>query len=137
MHLSLKEGITSMNFRQLALAGVTTLCAQGCAGGSSEGPVAQLDNLLNYSNAAQTRYSYTPYATESYNFAWSSGDGTDQIHIGGDMEPKQNLRHIQTNEGLKFYLGESRDGVGVDRLENYRHDLRTRNETDGDVPISV
>lgn len=46
------------------------------------------------------------------------------------MEPKESIRHIMTESGIRYYMGASRDGVGVDRLMNYQDDLVTRNGTD-------
>ena len=73
------------------------------------------------------------------------GDGTAEIHIGGDLEPRERLRHITTlPNGYRFFLGASRDGVGVERLKNYEQDLLTSDGTDpyniagnGFVPFSV
>ena len=52
------------------------------------------------------------------------------LHIGGDLEPRETLRHTLTENGIRYFIGASRDGVGVDRLKNYEHDLLTSDDTD-------
>ena len=105
--------------------GVSLLGLAACGGG--EGPTTSSVSQLDYSNAANPRYSYAPYRTPS-DIAWFAG----QTYVGGDVEPQQGLRHIFTFEnGTRFYMGALRDGVGVDRLKNYQTDLETR---DGDDP---
>ena len=58
------------------------------------------------------------------------GEDVYEVRIGGDLEPRENLRHVVTQNGIRYFMGASRDGVGVDRLRNYEHDLKTRDGTD-------
>ena len=51
-------------------------------------------------------------------------------YIGGDLEPRERLRHILTENGIRYYIGASRDGVGVDRLANFLDDLKSSDGTD-------
>ena len=94
-----------------------------CGGGEQASQTAQLD----YSNTAHPRYSYTPYETRSHIVAYA---GTDEITIGGDLEPRENLRHVATENDIRYYIGAVRDGVGVERLKNYETDLQTQNGAD-------
>ncbi len=104
------------------IVGIATLLA-ACGGGERVSQTAQLD----YSNAAAPRYSYAPHRSPS-DIAWFA----DRTYVGGDVEPQQGLRHIQTlRNGSRLYMGAVRDGVGVDRLKNYETDLTTQ---DGDDP---
>ena len=118
-----------MTFDKVVLTiGCLTLAA--CGGGSGEvsmGRVSQLD----YSNTAAPRHSYTPYETRSHTHLFSLSDEVTEVYIGGDLEPRETLRHVATtSNGIRYEMGASRDGVGVDRLVNYEHDLLTSNETD-------
>ena len=61
--------------------------------------------------------SYTPYETRSHFHIWRD---VTEVYIGGDLEPRENLRHVVTSNGIRYFMGATRDGVGVDRLENYR-----------------
>ena len=90
----------------------------GCSG---QGPTSQA-GLLGYTPTASTRHSYTPYVTGSHGFAFNG-----EITIGGDLEPREQLRHVATGNGISYFMGASRDGVGVARLENYESDLLARN----------
>ncbi len=91
-------------------------------------PVTQPD--LDYSSAAEERHSYTPYKTRSHAHVWTLSEDVFEVHIGGDLEPRENLRHVLTQNGIRYFMGASRDGVGVERLENYEHDLTTRDGND-------
>lgn len=84
-----------------------------------------------YSGAAAPRHTYTPYETAShYNFSILDFEDLDlEVTIGGEWEPRENLRHFGTINGIRFYLGQSRDGVGVERLKNYEKDLQTKDGT--------
>ena len=99
------------------------LALAGCGGNGQERPRTQFD----YSNAAETRYSYSPYKTDSHIYTWPS---LSEVYIGGDLEPREPLRHVVTENGIRYFMGAVRDGVGVDRLKNYEHDLITQNEAD-------
>ena len=47
-----------------------------------------------------------------------------EVHVGGDVEPRERLDLVYVSEdGIDIYMGASRDGVGVARLENYEADL--------------
>ena len=111
----------------IALSG---LLALGACGGDGSGPtVSEVEPGLSYSSAAEERHSYTPYASRSNVYLLARGDASTLVYIGGDLEPRESLRHIVTDNGIRYFMGASRDGVGVDRLENYETDLTTR---DGD-----
>ena len=91
---------------------------------------ATSDTTFAYSNTATTRQSYTPFTSHSHIYAFDRGDVVE-VYIGGDVGPRENLRHVATTEnGIRYYMGASRDGVGVDRLENYEQDLLTTDGTD-------
>ena len=107
---------------QTIIAAILLLATTGCGGGQA---ARQHETQLGYSSAAESRHSYTPYEFGSRRHFYS-GD----IHIGGDLEPRESLRHIGTANGIRYFMGSSRDGVGVDRLENYKHDLITKDDTD-------
>ena len=86
---------------------------------------------LDYSNTAAPRHSYTPYETRSHAHSFRLSDDVTEAYIGGDLEPRESLRHVATTRnGIRYQMGASRDGVGVDRLVNYMHDLRTQDDTD-------
>ncbi|MCY4420129.1 MAG: hypothetical protein OXC42_02585 [Gammaproteobacteria bacterium] len=121
-----------------------TLAACGGGGGGGEvsmGPVSQLD----YSNTAAPRHSYTPYETRSHSHSFRLSDDVTEVYIGGDLEPRESLRHVATTRtGIRYEMGASRDGVGIDRLWNYEHDLITSDDTvqsflstDGFYPFRV
>ena len=93
----------------------------------------------DYTKSAYQSPNYHPYETGSHVYRWG-----DAVYIGGDLEPKEGLRHIQTENGIRYFMGASRDGVGVDRIRNYETDLRTRNgsiprllSSDGFAPFRV
>lgn len=95
-----------------------------CGGGES--PSTGLQDTLNYSNTVAPRYSYAPYSTRSDFHWWSKGDGSTELRIGADVAPRETVRHIATINDIRYFMGSSRDGVGVDRLRNYEQDLKTR-----------
>ena len=94
------------------------LLLAGCGGHE---PATQA-GILDYAPTASTRHSYTPYVTGSHGFAFNG-----EITIGGELEPREQLRHVATENDIRYFMGASRDGVGVDRLENYESDLLARN----------
>ena len=108
-----------MNLRILAALAATVVLAS-CVGGGND-PV-RLVSQLDYQNTAETRHSYTQYFSNSYVYSWF-GSGAETINVGGDLAPRENLRHVLTDNGIEYYMGASRDGVGVDRLRNYERDL--------------
>ena len=89
---------------------------------------------LDYSNTAEERHSYTAYETGSYAYTVERGDAATLVYIGGDLEPRENLTHVWTDNGIRYFMGASRDGVGVDRLQDYEKDLTTQ---DGDDPFGL
>ena len=41
-------------------------------------------------------------------------DGKDIVHIGGDLEPRENLRHVATENGIRYHMGTVRgDGSHI------------------------
>ena len=123
----LKPGTWDDGMRTALVIGATALALAACGGG--EGPTSS-ESQLDYSNAGTPRYSYAPYRSPS-DIAWFDG----QTYVGGDVEPQGGLRLIHTfKNGTLFYMGALRDGVGVDRLENYETDLTTQ---DGDDPYGL
>lgn len=102
----------------VALAAATMLAA--CGGGKPQ--QGGIDSL-GYTNQAATRHSYTPYETASHAFLWAD---PREVFVGGDHEPKEELRHVATQNGIRYFIGASRDGVGVERLRNYETDLLSR-----------
>ena len=117
---------TVWNWLAIAAASMV-LAVTACTGGEGNGPVGS-SSQLDYSNAAEGHHSYTPYTSGSHIYHWAWGD-VRETYIGGDVEPKENLRHMLTQDGIEYYIGASRDGAGVDRLENYEHDLITEDGT--------
>ena len=112
----------------------------GCGGGGELDAVTPgiLDSY-NYAGAAYQSPNYHPYETASHVHAWG-----DTVYIGGDLEPREELRQVGTENGIRFFMGASRDGVGVNRIRNYEEDLRTRDgsvlaflSSDGFYPFRV
>ena len=103
-------------------------CASVGGGGIPTDSVPQIE----YSNTAAPRYSYVPYESYSHIHALRLGDDGTEVYIGGDLEPRENLRHISTWNGTRYFMGASRDGVGVERLKNYQQDLVTQDGADPD-----
>lgn len=114
---------------------LTTLAATfvlaACGGGSmSIAPQAP----HAYTPTAGTRYSYTQHATASRLHRTILGE----LHIGGDIEPREKIDLIhEADNGIGIYMGASRDGVGVHRLENYEADLLAESFRNGFHPFSV
>ena len=106
---------------------VMLLALAGCAGDRQVS--VDPDAPLAFTGAVGSPHSYTPHKSFSKVSWWNRGDVTE-VFIGGDLEPRESLRHIATENGILYYLGASRDGVGVDRLENYETDLKTQNGAD-------
>lgn len=80
--------------------------------------------VQDYSGSAYQSPNYHPYETFSNIYAW---DGT--VYIGGDLEPQETLRRVFHQNGIDYFMGTSRDGVGVDRLKDYETDLITSDGT--------
>ena len=113
----------------------------GCGGGELD--VTRLSRIEqpshSYAKSGYQSPNYHPYQTPSHAHVWG-----DIVHIGGDLEPKEVLRHIGTLNGINYFMGASRDGVGVNRLRNYGTDLTTRDglispylSNDGFYPFRV
>ena len=112
----------------------------GCGGGGGLDTVIpdRLDSH-DYAKAAYQSPNYHPHESISHAYLWG-----DTVHIGSDLEPKEALRHLRTLDGINYFMGASRDGVGVERLRNYATDLETRDGTvspyfsdDGFYPFRV
>ena len=106
-----------MNLRAGAIV-IVCLMLAACGGGGRDVPIGT-ESQLDYANAGQARPSYAPYATGSHAYSWDTGTGENDVrefYVGGDLEPRESLRHILTESGIRYYMGASRDGVGVDRL---------------------
>ncbi len=94
-------------------------CGRGGGSGSFEGMDRNPEIKQGYSRPGYLRPTY-PYLTGSNAFTWG-----DQVYIGGDVEPKEKLRETPISVGdITVFMGASRDGVGVARLENFDEDLR-------------
>ena len=121
---------------------IWALTLGACGGGPSVDEMvlegfAQPDH--DYTKSAYQSPNYHPHQMTSDFYLWG-----DTVYIGGDLEPKEALRRIETLNGINYYIGASRDGVGVDRLRNYATDLETRDGTvssylsdDGFYPFRV
>ena len=107
-----------------ALSGLLVLGACG----SGDGPALSVSDL-DYSNAAEERHSYAEYRARTHLYPVRRGDAPSLVYIGGDLEPREKLTHVRTENDIRFYMGASRDGVGVERLENYRDDLESADGT--------
>ena len=115
-----------------ALAASATLTLSGCIG-SGGGP-AEVKTSLDYSPAIG-QHSYEPHETPSDVHWWTTATGSTERRIGPDVAPREPLRHVLTDSNdIRYFMGASRDGVGVDRLENYEQDLLT---SDGDDPYGI
>ena len=111
----------------------TVILLAGCGGG--EVPKVELGDYASI-KAAYRKPNY-PHASRSHVYVWG-----DTVYVGGDVEPRETLRRADTENGITYFIGASRDGVGVDRLKNYVHDLKTRDNTvrfsnDGFLPFRV
>ena len=107
-------------------------CIRGGGGGVPIVPIGSVPQL-DYSNTAAPRYSYTPYETPSHVHTFPLSDDVTEVYIGGDLEPRETLRHVATTlNGIRWFIGASRDGVGVERLKNYQQDLVTKDGADPD-----
>ena len=112
--------------RLIGVAALSGLLVLGACGGGGDGPVVSEAQLgLDYSNTAEERHS-TAYETGSYAYTVERGDAATLVYIGGDLEPRENLTHVWTDNGIRYFMGASRDGVGVDRLQDYEKDLTTQ-----------
>lgn len=111
-----------------SLIAMLALLVAGCGGGG--GLPVDDSAPLAYVSAVASPHSYTPHKSWSHLSVWNRGDVTE-VYIGGDLAPREALRHVATTEdGIRYFMGASRDGVGVARLENYKTDLETKNGAD-------
>ena len=101
-----------------AVLGTAAVLA-ACGGGGPPASLAPESFSFDYQGTVDVRHSYTAYATRSHAFV-----SLGKVYIGGDHEPRENLRHIIEQNGIHYSMGASRDGVGVDRLRNYEADLK-------------
>ena len=135
-------------FQTSILLFLTLTLVAGCGGGPVPPPMpggGGNDGLEshNYTKSAYQSPNYHPHESYSHAYLWSQGDGTTAVYIGGDLEPRENLRQVGAENGFTYYMGASRDGVGIDRILNYEKDLLTKNGTaltqtaDGFYPFRV
>lgn len=96
-----------------------------CGGGERAIDIQALPEIENqghgYGSAVYQSPNYPPYATPSHTYLLG-----DTSYVGGDVEPKENLRHFSTWGEFEIFMGASRDGAGVDRIRNYETDLVTQ-----------
>ena len=116
--------------RVSSFAALVALAPSGCSGGGSgDVPTASVSEF-DYSNATASRHSYMPYQTGSHVSALRLSDDITEVYIGGDLEPREHLRHVATTPtGIRYFMGASRDGEGGERLTQYAEDLATRDGT--------
>ena len=99
---------------------VSAIALAGCGGESTRMASEIPEPSHAYTPTAGTHHSYAPYASPSYWQLTLLGN----IHIGGDIAPRERLDLVaEMSSGVDIYMGASRDGVGVARLENYETDL--------------
>ena len=113
---------------------VLSFIVAGCGGGPA--PVTPEDSQ-SYTPPVTPRLDYAPHATESDIHLWGKSDGSSEIAIGPDVEPREPLRHVATLNKIRYFMGASRDGVGVNRLGNYENDLISQEHGSGFVPFIV
>lgn len=110
-----------------ALIATAAALLSACSGGADMASAPE--EPLAYTSAAQP-HRYAESKSYSHIYTYDRGDVVE-VYIGGDLGPREELRHVATTEnGIRYYIGASRDGVGVDRLENYETDLQTQNGAD-------
>ena len=115
--------------RLIAPALIGLLALGAC--GSGDGPVTTDTAPLDYSNPASERRSYTEHQTRSNVYVYGlEDDSVREVFIGGDLQPREPLRRVGTVDDIRLLMGVSRDGAGVERLENYEQDLQTRDGAD-------
>ncbi len=112
-----------------AVAALVPAMLAACGGGAQKAQMPTQQSHA-YSGTASVRHSYARHLTHSAKHYVDMEDGYSEVTIGGDVGPRENLRHIDTVGGIRYFLGQTRDGVGVERLMNYEDDLMTSNGTD-------
>ena len=113
--------------RNIAATIAAALTLAACSDGGP-GQSVSTESSIAYSGSAVT-WSYAPVQTHAAIIRYPF-EGAEHVTIGGDLEPRENLRHILTENGIRYYIGAVRDGVGVERLRNYEDDLLTQDGTD-------
>lgn len=105
-------------------------CTSGS--GSLGDPDVALTEALNtiqvteaYRKAVQPNPNYTIPQT----FPSTGYPGNGNVTLGADVSPRERLPLVASSSGFNYYLGASRDGAGINRLENYARDLVTKNGT--------
>ena len=90
-----------------------TACIRGGGGGVPIVPTASVPQL-DYSNTVAPRHSYTPYETRSHAHALPLSDAATELHIGGDLEPRENSApHCdKTLNGIRWFMGASQGWGG-------------------------
>lgn len=107
-----------------------TLTVTACTGGERAGH-APTEAPLAYTGTVTPRYSSDPYETASDFHWWAISESKTELRIGPDVSPREPLRHVLTGtNGIRYFIGSSRDGVGVERLRNYQDDLVTEDGAD-------
>ena len=119
---------------RISAALAATVALASCGGGGND--PARLVSQLDYQNTAYTRHSYAPYYSNSHIYYWH-WPGAKTLNVGGDLAPRENLRHVATDNGIRYFMGASRDGVGVDRLQDYERDLLQSSPLDGFRPFTI
>lgn len=99
----------------------TAILLFGCGGGDALN--TELSNL-NYPRAVYQPPNYHPHVSPSHAYFWD-----DTVYLGGDVAPKEKLRRVDSVGDITYFMGASRDGVGVNRLINYGWDLATMDNT--------
>ena len=56
----------------------------------------------NYTRSAYQSPNYHPHESYSHAYLWSHGDGTTTVYIGGDLEPRENLRQVGKQSGFTY-----------------------------------
>ena len=105
--------------------------------GAGEFATIEAEAPLNYTAAVSPQHTYAAHKTPSDFHWWNKGGNSIEIRIGPDVAPREPLRHVLTTNKIRYFMGESRDGVGVDRLKNYGTDLRSQSFGGDFLPFIV
>ena len=84
---------------RLVCAVLVTGLLAGCGGGGELGVVTpgELDSH-SYTKSAYQSPNYHPHEMPSHAYLW-----VDTVHLGGDLEPKETLRHIGILNGINYF----------------------------------